>query len=70
MTTADAYGELAELMQLVDEYYQVELLDPSKMPLLQQQIWDLIRRAHLARRPEIPDADKATTATPTNGTTP
>jgi cobaltochelatase CobN len=47
MTTADAYNELAELMQLVDEYYQVELLDPSKMPLLQQQIWDLIRQAHL-----------------------
>jgi cobaltochelatase CobN len=47
LTTADAHGELAELMQLVDEYYQVELLDPSKMPLLQQQIWDLIRRAHL-----------------------
>jgi len=47
MTTADAHGELAELMQLVDEYYQVELLDPSKMPLVQQQIWDLIRRAHL-----------------------
>jgi cobaltochelatase CobN len=47
LTTADAYGELAELMQLVDEYYQVELLDPSKMPLVQQQIWDLIRRAHL-----------------------
>ena len=47
MTTADAYGELAQLMQLVDEYYQVEMLDPSKMPLLQQQIWDLIRQAHL-----------------------
>ncbi|HTU19876.1 MAG TPA: cobaltochelatase subunit CobN [Gemmataceae bacterium] len=47
LTTADAYGELAELMQLVDEYYQVEMLDPSKMPLLQQQIWDLIKRANL-----------------------
>jgi len=47
LTTADAYGELAQLMQLVDEYYQVELLDPSKMPLVQQQIWDLIRQAHL-----------------------
>jgi cobaltochelatase CobN len=47
LTTADGYGELAALMQLVDEYYQVELLDPSKMPLLQQQIWDLIRQAHL-----------------------
>jgi cobaltochelatase CobN len=47
LTTADAHGELAELMQLVDEYYQVELLDPSKMPLVQRQIWDLIRAAHL-----------------------
>jgi cobaltochelatase CobN len=47
MTTADAHGALAELMQLVDEYYQVELLDPSKMPLVQQQIWELIKSAHL-----------------------
>ncbi|MDP9348632.1 MAG: cobaltochelatase subunit CobN, partial [Gemmatimonadota bacterium] len=47
MTTADSYGELAELAQLVDEYYQVELLDPGKLPLLQQQIWELIKRARL-----------------------
>jgi cobaltochelatase CobN len=47
MTTAGAYGALAQLMQLVDEYYQVELLDPSKMPILQRQIWDLIQEAHL-----------------------
>lgn len=47
MTTADAYGELDRLMQLVDEYYQLEMLDPSKLPLLQQQIWDLIRQAKL-----------------------
>jgi cobaltochelatase CobN len=47
MTTADGYGELAELTQLVDEYYQLETLDPSKLPLLQQQIWDLIQQAHL-----------------------
>jgi cobaltochelatase CobN len=47
LTTADAYGELAELMQLVDEYYQVEMLDPSKLPLVQRQIWELIQKAHL-----------------------
>ena len=47
MTTADTYGPLAELVQLVDEYYQVEALDPVKLPLLQQQIWDLIRKAKL-----------------------
>ncbi|RQO77645.1 cobaltochelatase subunit CobN [Aquitalea sp. FJL05] len=47
MTTADTYGPLAQLTQLVDEYYQVEMLDPSKLPLLQQQIWDLIKEARL-----------------------
>ncbi len=47
MTTAGGYAELAELAQLVDEYYQVEQLDPAKLPLLQQQIWDLLKRANL-----------------------
>ncbi|MCI0747931.1 MAG: cobaltochelatase subunit CobN [Verrucomicrobia subdivision 3 bacterium] len=47
MTTADAYGDLDELRQLVDEYYQLEALDPSKLPMLQSQIWDVIKRARL-----------------------
>ena len=49
MTSADSYGELATLTQLVDEYYQVETLDPSKLPLLQRQIWDLIKQTNLDR---------------------
>ncbi|MFN0182637.1 MAG: cobaltochelatase subunit CobN, partial [Aquabacterium sp.] len=47
MTTAEGYGELEELQRLVDEYYQMEQLDPTKLPLLQQQIWALIRKARL-----------------------
>src|SRR5450830_430059 len=47
MTTADSYGALAQLTQLVDEYYQVEVLDPSKLPLLQQQIWELVKQTNL-----------------------
>jgi cobaltochelatase CobN len=47
MTSAGAYGTLAELAQIVDEYYQVEALDPSKLPALQQQIWKLMTEAHL-----------------------
>lgn len=47
LTTADGYGPLAELSLLVDEYYQVEQLDPSKLPLLQQQIWELICESRL-----------------------
>jgi cobaltochelatase CobN len=47
MTTADTYGRLDELARLVDEYYQVEALDPTKLPMLQQQIWELIVDARL-----------------------
>jgi cobaltochelatase CobN len=49
MTTADTYGVLAQLGELVDEYYQVEMLDPGKLPLLQAQIWDLVKEARLDR---------------------
>ena len=47
MMQAETYGDLAELTQLVDEYYQVEMLDPAKLPLLQKQIWELIKQAKL-----------------------
>jgi cobaltochelatase CobN len=47
MTTAETYGALAELNQMVNEYYAVEKLDPSKLPYLQQQIWDLVKNANL-----------------------
>jgi cobaltochelatase CobN len=47
MTSAETYGPLAALNQLVNEYYAVEKLDPSKLPFIQQQIWDLIQDANL-----------------------
>lgn len=47
MTSAETYGPLAELNQLVNEYYAVEKLDPSKLPYLQQQIWKLVQKANL-----------------------
>jgi cobaltochelatase CobN len=47
MTTAETYGSLAELNQLVNEYYAVEKLDPVKLPFLQQQIWELVERTNL-----------------------
>ena len=47
MTQAETYGALAELNQLVNEYYAVEKLDPAKLPYLQQQIWELVERTNL-----------------------
>ena len=47
MTSAETYGPLAELNALVNEYYAVEKLDPGKLPLLQGQIWNLVRETNL-----------------------
>ncbi|MGE3857070.1 MAG: cobaltochelatase subunit CobN, partial [Dehalococcoidia bacterium] len=47
MTTAGTYGPLARIDRLVDEYYLLEQTDPSKLPFLQQEIWEVIREARL-----------------------
>jgi len=47
MTRAETYGPLAELNQLVNEYYSLEKLDPTKLPIVQRQIWDLIQKTNL-----------------------
>ncbi len=49
MTRADSYGHIAQLEQLMDEYYQVQTLDPSKLPRIQDQIWQLVEEANLDR---------------------
>ena len=47
MMRADVYNDIARLEQLMDEYYQVQTLDPSKLPAIQAQIWNLIVQANL-----------------------
>lgn len=47
MIIVDSYGVLVQLMQLVDEYYQVEVFDLVKLLLLQQQIWELVWQINL-----------------------
>jgi cobaltochelatase CobN len=47
MTRAEVYNDIARLEQLMDEYYQVQTLDPSKLPVLRAQIWELIVQAEL-----------------------
>jgi len=49
MTTADGYGDITRLEQLMDEHYQCQTLDPAKVPLLEGQIWDMVRQADLDR---------------------
>jgi len=49
MTRAETYDDLAKLEQLLDEYYQVETLDPSKLPAIRVKIWETLREAELHR---------------------
>ncbi|MBM3943417.1 MAG: cobaltochelatase subunit CobN [SAR202 cluster bacterium] len=49
MTTADSYGDIQRLEQLMDEHYQCSTLDPAKLPLLEQQIWQIVEKAELHR---------------------
>ena len=49
MTTADSYGDIARLEQLMDEHYQCQTLDPSKLTILEDQIWEMVKKAELHR---------------------
>ena len=49
MTRAETYDDLARLEQLLDEYYQVETLDPSKLPAIRARVWETLRDAELHR---------------------
>jgi cobaltochelatase CobN len=47
MARAESYGDLARLEQLLDEYAQVNAMDPAKAPALRGEIWTLIHAAQL-----------------------
>lgn len=49
LTRAELYGPLQQLEQLIDEYYQADSLDPTRLPLLRDRIQTLIQSAHLDR---------------------
>ena len=49
MTQAETYDDLARLEQLLDEYYRMASLDPSKLPYITQQIWTIVTKNNLDR---------------------
>ncbi|HBR73231.1 MAG TPA: cobaltochelatase subunit CobN, partial [Cyanobacteria bacterium UBA11159] len=48
MTRAELYGGLQQLEGLVDEYYEAQSLDPSRLPLLRDRIFQLMTEENLA----------------------
>jgi cobaltochelatase CobN len=47
MARAEAYGDIARLEQLLDEYGNVKAMDPAKAPALRGEIWTLVKAAQL-----------------------
>ena len=47
MTRAETYDDTARLEQLLDEHAQVAALDPSKLPAIRRQVWDLLVAAEM-----------------------
>lgn len=47
LTRAELYGPLQQLEGLMDEYYEAESLDPSRLPILRDRILTLLQTSHL-----------------------
>jgi cobaltochelatase CobN len=63
MTRAETYDDLTRLEQLLDEHASVAALDPSKLPAIRAQVWDLLVTSEIHRdlgveqRPDGDDFD-------------
>ncbi|WP_341526366.1 cobaltochelatase subunit CobN [Nostoc sp. UHCC 0302] len=49
MTRAELYGSLQQLENLIDEYYEAESLDPSRLPAISDRIRELVVKENLYR---------------------
>jgi cobaltochelatase CobN len=49
MTRAELYGSLQQLENLIDEYYEAESLDPSRLPAIRDRISELVITENLYR---------------------
>jgi cobaltochelatase CobN len=47
LTRAELYGSLQQLEGLVDEYYEAQSLDPSRLPMIKNRLQDLIKTEKL-----------------------
>ncbi|QSJ14754.1 cobaltochelatase subunit CobN [Nostoc sp. UHCC 0702] len=47
MTRAELYGGLQQLENLIDEYYEAESLDPSRLPAIRDRIRELVIQENL-----------------------
>jgi cobaltochelatase CobN len=63
LTRAELYGPLAQLEGLVDEYYEAQSLDPSRLPTIRDRLLAVLQTSHLL---EDLAGDRAATVTAGN----
>ena len=55
MTRAELYGPLQQLENLIDEYYEAQSLDPTRLPAIRSSILALMQQEHFDRPADSPD---------------
>lgn len=60
MTRAELYGPLQQLEHLIDEYYEAQSLDPSRLEVIRARITTLVLRENLHRDLGAADLDHST----------
>ena len=49
LTRAESYGPMIQLESLIDEYYQAFQVDPSRMPILEKEIFETAERCNILK---------------------
>jgi cobaltochelatase CobN len=57
LTSAELYGDLLELETLIDEYYQAQTLNPSRLKIIGDRITKLVKASNLNQDLGIPEND-------------
>jgi cobaltochelatase CobN len=57
LTRAELYGGLEKLEALIDEYYEAQSLDPTRLPIISDRITQLVREEQLNRDLGIKEID-------------
>ena len=60
LTRAELYGGLEKLEALIDEYYEAQTLDPSRLKTIQHRITKLVKQENLDRELGIKDTESIT----------
>ncbi|MBD2092158.1 cobaltochelatase subunit CobN [Microcoleus sp. FACHB-1515] len=67
MTRAELYGSLQQLENLIDEYYEAQSLDPTRLPLIRSSIISLIQQENFTSDLAISPDDWTNLLTRTDG---